>query len=57
MYPSPLGRITGANEITMKRDESPPPAMQEESEYKFCWWNFVSERWITEVPFGRLNGP
>ena len=57
MYPSPLSRITGANEVITKRDKSPPPAMQEEPGYKFCWWNFVSERWIIEVPFGRLNGP
>lgn len=55
--PSPLSRVTGANKVVTNGDESPPPAMQEELGNKFCWWNFVSERWIIEVPFGRLNGP
>lgn len=56
-YPSPLGRTTGANEVVTKGDESPPLATQKKPGYKFCWWNSVSERWIIEVPFGRLNGP
>lgn len=55
--PSPLGRITDTNEVATKGDENPPPATREEPGYKFCWRNFVSERWIIEVPFGRLNGP